>query len=196
MAWPWRLAIAVPLGLFAASFVLNLLYPDCGYAGAPPCELNWIYEWKDYTYFLGSFAAAVLVFVAALRAIDARFPVWRAPWAVLALVLPWAYAAGWFAHLFLNDDPPCLYSPQAGDRLDETAPYPEILSEWWPVRTNCRIPLVAGGYRFEQGDARIFLSVFGFWLVIGLLAVMPGRLWVRAVAGLAAFVGSVLFMFL
>jgi hypothetical protein len=194
MNWLWRIGIAACVGLFAASFVAHLAYPDCGYEGAPPCESNWVYEWKDYTLLLGFLATAILAFVVAIRALTRRTPLRVRRWAVLGFAIPWAYAAGWLADVFLNDDP-CLVAPQEGDRLEEAGPQTQVLDERWPVRTNCRIPLQGGGYRFEQGDASAFYAVFGFWIVLAALVVAPGRLWAKATVGLAAFVLSVFVMF-
>lgn len=157
----WRVGIAAPVGLFAASFVLNLAYTDCGYEGAPPCETNWVYEWKDYTLLLGLLATGLLAFVVTVRALVSKTPVRIRRWAVLGFAIPWAYAAGRMADALLNDES----------------------------------PIHGGGYRFEQGGATEFYAVFGFWLVIALLVVVPGRFWVKALAGLVAFVLTVFVMF-
>ena len=64
---PWNVLIAAPLLLFAASLVLLAVYPDCGHAEAPPCELNWVYEWQGHTYRLGMLTIVILAVALALR---------------------------------------------------------------------------------------------------------------------------------
>ena len=65
--WPWNVLFAAPLLLFASSLVLAAVYPDCGHAEAPPCVLNWVYEWQGYLYVLGMLATVVLAVALAAR---------------------------------------------------------------------------------------------------------------------------------
>ncbi len=195
----WRLLIGAPVVLFAASFVLNLAEPDCGYAGAPACESSWVSEWTSQTLLLGLLASGFLAFAVAAQVLSAKAPARARRWVVLAFAVPWAYAAAWAADLFFNDDP-CLVFPREGDSPGEDGAHgnydPVVLNERWPIRTNCRIPVEAGGYRLEQGDASVFYGVFGFWIVIAVLVVLPARLWMKVPAAVAAFVLAVCVMFL
>ena len=184
MPWAWRLLLALPVVLVATSAVLNGAYPDCGSEGAPACELNWVYEWKDITLFLAFVAGMVVVFAWGLRSLADRSRPRARPAVVLVVALAWAYAAGWAADAMLNDDGCAMYG-------EETGPQPEWESEFWPARLNCRVPEPGGGTRLVLGDASVFYSVFGFWMAVALLAMVPGRPWPRLLLGVLAFVGSI-----
>jgi hypothetical protein len=54
-----------------------------------------------------------------------------------------------------------------------------------------QLPGAGGGSRLVLGDASVFYSVFAFWMAVALLAVVPGRPWVRLLLGVAAFAGSI-----
>ena len=118
------------------------------------------------------------------------WPQWR--WIVVALVLPVAYAGAWLADAFLNDDP-CLDYPVEFEQ--DPPPDAESLNEKWPARTDCRYPIPGGGMRFVQGDATVFYSAFGFWMVTALVIIAPWRAWVKVNTILIALFASTAIIF-